>query len=165
MIITLKTNRLQIREYRTGDVQSYCDLLLDCNVNKFLGSWIPRNTEAAITLFKNDVIAQQNEEVRLKYILAIEMFTTGELIGNVGFLINENNIAEIGWIFNEKNWGQGFATEATKSVISYAFENNIVNSFIATCKLANNQSERIMNKVGFSFLRKADNRVYYILNK
>jgi ribosomal-protein-alanine N-acetyltransferase len=164
MKIAIKTNRLFIREYHDSDLDKYCNLLLDSDVNRYLGSWVPRTRESAKQLFIEEILGQQEGSSRSKFIFAVELSSTIELIGNIGFtIVNENSIADIGWIFRKQYWGFGYATEAAFSIINYAFINHIVSKFITSCRKDNGQSEQIMKKLKFIFDRQDEERVYYFL--
>lgn len=46
---------------------------------------------------------------------------TGRVIGYILFKGMEDDVYEIGWIFNRTYWRRGFAYEACRAVIDYAF--------------------------------------------
>jgi ribosomal-protein-alanine N-acetyltransferase len=81
--------------------------------------------------------------------------TNPNFIGFVGLALTRfetpfSPCVEIGWRLARSAWGHGYATEAAKAVIQYAFEQiklpELV-SFTATC---NKRSERVMQRLGMS---------------
>ena len=57
---------------------------------------------------------------------AVELKESGLLIGQAGLMtttMNENTVVEIGYIFDNTYWHNGYATEAAESLIAYAFDN------------------------------------------
>ncbi len=57
-------------------------------------------------------------------------------------------IVEIGWRLSSHHWGKGYATEAAKAVLRYAFtELNLIEIISFTVK-ANTKSRRVMEKIG-----------------
>ena len=54
---------------------------------------------------------------------------------------------EIGWHFLPEYWGKGFATEATKSVIKYAFTHFNIHRLIALCCTENIRSAVLAERV------------------
>jgi [ribosomal protein S5]-alanine N-acetyltransferase len=163
-IVKIESVRLQIREYCDIDLEKYCSLLLNADVNRYLGSWVPKTSDTVKQIFIKDVLEQQNNSSRVKYIFAVELKRTMELIGNVGFELLGKKHADIGWIFHKQFWGNGYATEAATELIKYSFENKIVDRFSTSCKVENIQSEKIMRKVGFNFLKTDKDRVWYFLD-
>jgi len=57
-------------------------------------------------------------------------------------------IYEIGWVFNPRYHGQGYATEAATAVLAYGFETLRLHRIIATCQPENIGSWRVMEKLG-----------------
>lgn len=57
-------------------------------------------------------------------------------------------VVEIGWRLSSKHWGQGYATEAAKAVLHYAFTELDLNEIISFTVPANAKSRRVMEKIG-----------------
>jgi ribosomal-protein-alanine N-acetyltransferase len=55
---------------------------------------------------------------------------------------------EIGWVFGRAHQGRGYATEAARSLLAYAFETLGCHRVIATCQPENPPSWRVMEKLG-----------------
>ncbi|WP_369128168.1 GNAT family N-acetyltransferase [Inconstantimicrobium porci] len=55
---------------------------------------------------------------------------------------------EIGWVFNNSYHNKGYATEAAKAVLKYAFEDLKLHRVIATCDTENTASYKVMEKIG-----------------
>ncbi|GHU35193.1 hypothetical protein FACS1894105_03400 [Clostridia bacterium] len=78
---------------------------------------------------------------------------TGNLIGNIGLYIGgkeagDETEAEIGWLVSRENQGNGFATEAAKAVLKFAFEKLELRRIIAHCDSENTASWNVMEKLG-----------------
>lgn len=74
-----------------------------------------------------------------------------ELIGWCGLLIQiVDNVEEleVGYSIIPKYWGNGYATEAVKKCVDYAFENNLRDSIISIIQVNNVESERVAIKNG-----------------
>jgi RimJ/RimL family protein N-acetyltransferase len=65
---------------------------------------------------------------------------------------------EPAWILVRQEWGQGLATEAARAVVSHATEDLHQSRLLATVHPQNQASIRVIEKVGFSFLREAEVR-------
>ena len=57
---------------------------------------------------------------------------------------------EIGWTLAEDYWGQGFATEAARAVLSYAFDRLALPVVYSQTSDSNGPSTRMMHRLGFS---------------
>lgn len=57
---------------------------------------------------------------------------------------------EIGWTFAERHWGKGYATEAARAVIAYAFEVLALPVLYAQTSDSNVASTRMMQRLGFT---------------
>lgn len=59
---------------------------------------------------------------------------------------------ELGYIVDEKHWGQGIASEAVPAVTQHAIENCKCESLLAFVNHTNKASEKIVQKLGFKKL-------------
>src|ERR1700722_3227669 len=124
--IILLTQRLILRTWLPEDVP----FMAAINSDPAVMEHFPSTQDLAAT---NNLILHINEHYR-KYgysPYAVEIKDTGEFIGFVGlnqtefeipnFTAKNKPIVEIAWRLSAKHWGKGYATEAAKAVIDYAF--------------------------------------------
>jgi aminoglycoside 6'-N-acetyltransferase len=83
--------------------------------------------------------------------LAIELKTTGELIGDVAFVIKADDIrqAVIGFTIASAHQKQGYITEAATALLDYLFEDLDMHRVIADCDTENIGSWKTLEKLGF----------------
>jgi RimJ/RimL family protein N-acetyltransferase len=80
---------------------------------------------------------------------------TGEVVGRVGFWYPEGwPGAELGWIIRHSRWGNGFATEASKASLEWAWTNTDLPEVISLIEPSNIASIRVAEKIGERFLRR-----------
>lgn len=152
-------NRIAIREHILEDLDAYAEWQSDPDVARHL-VWLPKNrAEAREELL--DAIAQQTAVPRSKYFFAIVWADTAEVIGDVGFTITATGTGDCGWFLRRKYWGHGYATEATKLIIQYAFGSVGLDRLSASCSLANPASEKVMLNCGFKCKERSESRVKY----
>jgi RimJ/RimL family protein N-acetyltransferase len=74
-----------------------------------------------------------------------------QLIGHVGCYAwhRSNRRVDIGYHLMASHWGKGYATEAARAIIGWAFDNLDVHRIQADCTDGNIASERVMLKCGF----------------
>jgi RimJ/RimL family protein N-acetyltransferase len=75
--------------------------------------------------------------------------SSGNVIGSCGFVRIES-IGEIGlgYLFDRKAWGQGFATEAAGACLGYGFEKLKFSQVIALTVPAHAASQHVLEKKG-----------------
>lgn len=88
-------------------------------------------------------------------------------IGCVGLLFHPDtnhwwgeDAAELGYWIAEQYWGNGYAAEASKIVTEHAFDDLNVGVIYATYKVGNNQSRRVLEKLGFKYYTEMTNENY-----
>jgi RimJ/RimL family protein N-acetyltransferase len=146
--MTLETERLILREFQETDFEAVHEYGSDPEVVRYL-EWGP-NTEHDTRNYLQSQIAQQDQQARRVYGLALVLKTSGGLIGACGIHIArpEHKEAFIGYVLNKNYWNQGYITEAARRVVQFGFENLGLHRIYATCDPANVASARVMEKVG-----------------
>jgi RimJ/RimL family protein N-acetyltransferase len=93
---------------------------------------------------------QQSEQPRLRFQLVVTLRDTGELIGNCGVRKSsaDATAAELGYEIAPAWWGHGYATEAARAMVGFAFDALRVHSVAAWCVADNAGSIRVLEKVG-----------------
>ena len=56
---------------------------------------------------------------------------------------------EIGYFLKRSAWGKGYATEASRRLIRYAFEESPLTEIVANFEAGNDASRKVLEKVGF----------------
>jgi ribosomal-protein-alanine N-acetyltransferase len=82
---------------------------------------------------------------------------TGEFIGMCGLILQEVDgkpEVEVGYHILKQYRGKGYAPEAARLFIDYAFKNNITSSVISIISIANLNSQRVAVKNGLKVSRK-----------
>ena len=85
------------------------------------------------------------------YQVAVELKSTGELIGDVAFctMIYDEKQALMGYSLAHLYWHQGYAFEAVNCLLQYLFEERGLHRVIAECDVDNIASWRLLEKLGF----------------
>jgi RimJ/RimL family protein N-acetyltransferase len=73
------------------------------------------------------------------------------VIGVCGIAMGESPAPELGYWLGLSYWGQGFATEAARAVIDYAFADLKLESIQAGARVTNPASRRVLEKCGFQW--------------
>jgi RimJ/RimL family protein N-acetyltransferase len=75
----------------------------------------------------------------------------GALIGGCGLVLPDDSVPEIGYWLGVSFWGQGYATEAVRALIDYAFTELDHPALQAGARVTNPASRRILEKCGFQW--------------
>lgn len=61
-----------------------------------------------------------------------------------------DGVAEIGYMIAPDQWGNGYATDAVRTICGYAFDERRLNKVRANCYATNPGSQRVLEKAGFT---------------
>jgi RimJ/RimL family protein N-acetyltransferase len=65
-------------------------------------------------------------------------------------IAREHRHAELGYWIAKPFWGNGYATEAARAVVDYAFRERGLNRVLAECFAGNPASARVLEKAGMT---------------
>ena len=150
----IKTNRLNLRTFKRGDLDDYATIMSDPEV----GKWF----------LKGDGYTREEAKESLDKILehwdkhgfgiwAIINRENDVLIGRCGLnLIAETSEVEVDFALARNFWGRGYATEAAKAALTYGFRTLDLDRIIALAKPDNIASRRVIEKIGMRYIKNAE---------
>jgi len=146
----IETNRLILREVVLGDAEAIFKLFNDSEVMKYF-----TNTPNSIKE------AQERIQRDIKHYIehgfgfwATVLKDTGRIIGQCGLLaqiVDEVNEIEIGYALAEQSRKHGYATEATKAIKNYSFNELNLTRLISIINPNNSASKRVALRTGLAF--------------
>lgn len=114
----IETERLVLRMFRESDTDAYADMMSDPEVMRFLGGQPVPRAEA----WRNMAMILGHWQLRGYGMWAVEEKEGGEMVGRVGCWRPEGWPGlEVGWTLRRRFWGRGYATEAARASLDYAF--------------------------------------------
>lgn len=145
---TLKTQRLRLRPFADTDADDLFALQSDAHVLRYWDSppWVDR---ASVTRFLAGChrMAEEGSGARV----AIERIHDQTFVGWCTF--NSWNpdfrSASLGYCLTEAAWGHGYATEAARALLTWAFDTLDLNRVQAETDTRNAASARVLEKLGF----------------
>jgi RimJ/RimL family protein N-acetyltransferase len=149
---TLHTARLLLRAPSAADIGPLDEMDTDPEVMRYIGDGVvrPRTKEQTA-----DMIAAINDRWRERGYgwLSVTARDSGEFLGLVilavpEFLPQVLPAVEIGWRFQRRHWGRGYATEAARPLLHYAFTVCGLDRVVSIRYLENTASQRVMEKLG-----------------
>jgi RimJ/RimL family protein N-acetyltransferase len=156
MLETFETNRLILRERTLEDIESCIEMDRDPQVVKY----IPEIANLVIGSLANEEEHRKfvKERIETEYPKGMGYWTIetkGENKGFIGWimLIPIDMVGpeiEIGWRLRSKYWGKGYATEAAKAILRYAFDILEIKELVADIHQLNKGSMRVAEKIGLN---------------
>ena len=97
---------------------------------------------------------QRNLDHQLEFgygLFSVILKADGTLIGDCGLermVVDQAEVAELGYDFRSDAWNKGFATEAARAVRDYAFQVLHLPQLISLIRIGNTASQRVSEKIG-----------------
>ncbi|MGE3145023.1 MAG: GNAT family N-acetyltransferase [Pseudorhodoplanes sp.] len=144
-IPVLETERLILRAPQLGDVMAVAALANDKriaeNTRRIPHPYARRDAE--------DFIAAVNVPGgEIAFVIALR---DGPIVGACGLAVQDEGAPDVGYWLGVKHWGKGYATEAVRAVIDYAFTDLDHEALSAGARVTNPASRRILEKCGFQW--------------
>lgn len=151
MLPILETDRLILRPRAMDDLGSCVDMDKDPEVTEYLpGVWDGGPEHMA---FLEERITK-SYPAGLGYWSVFPKDNPSDFLGWVHLLPAEEDerTTDIGWRFRRSAWGKGYATEAAKIILDYAFETIGSGRVTASTLSTNDRSKRMMDRLGMRYV-------------
>jgi ribosomal-protein-alanine N-acetyltransferase len=152
----LSTERLQLRPFSSENAEALHAVFVDPGVRRYLlddqvveRDWVEKEIADSAARFEGGSLG----------LWSVARTGAGAVIGFVGFReFFEPPQLQLLYGLLPSAWGEGLATEAAAAVVRYAFVEVGVSQIVAATDLPNRASERVMRRLGMSFLEVIANR-------
>ena len=152
---TLTTKRMIIRAWQKNDVDDLYAYASVQGVGEMAGWKSHQNIKESKAILFNFMMN--------KNVYAIELKENNKVIGSIGVEKIYNNYLdedykilsgrEVGFVLNKDYWGQGLMVEAVEVVVEYLFTGLNFDYLICAHFKNNYQSKRVIEKLGFNFVK------------
>jgi RimJ/RimL family protein N-acetyltransferase len=144
----LSTPRLWLRQWQASDRAPFAALNADPVVMEFLGGCLDSAASDALARGAEAEIARQGWGL-----WAVEVRESAAFIGFVGlhapsFEAPFTPCVEVGWRLAQGSWGKGFATEAGRECVRFAFETLALGELVSFTVPSNHRSRAVMERLG-----------------
>jgi [ribosomal protein S5]-alanine N-acetyltransferase len=85
------------------------------------------------------------------------------MIGSVGYTKDDQESADCGWFLRRSFWGNGYAAEAVRQLITLARADDGLSRLTASCRVDNCGSIRVAEACGFRRVRQTQESAYFQL--
>ncbi len=145
---TLESDRIILRQWKDSDIPVFAELNADSEVMRYF----PETRTEQQTRDMVSVVSAGINKTGWGF-WAAELKKSGEFIGFVGLNAAPADLpfspcVEVGWRLHRKYWGNGYATEAGKISLAYAFEQLELNEVVSFTTQSNVKSRRVMERLG-----------------
>ena len=146
----LETPRLRMRAFRSSDLDAFAAMSADEEVMRYIGTGAALKPPDA---WRSMAFFLGHWQLLGHGMWALESKETGELIGRAGFLQPEGWPGfELGWLLSRSHWGLGYAREAAKAALRFAFETLNRDRVISLIRPANARSIKLAISLGYALV-------------
>jgi RimJ/RimL family protein N-acetyltransferase len=147
MPLPLVTERLRLRPATVDDLDTWLAISRDAET-----VWWGEASSTLADARANLERQVANQERYGFSLWAVELEPEGAVIGATGLQhLADGDEVEVGYRFLRGYWGQGYATEAARAAIRFAFDELGLDRVVAVTLPTNQASRRVMEKCGLSF--------------
>jgi RimJ/RimL family protein N-acetyltransferase len=144
----LETERLRMRMVAEDDFEAYARIHGDDETQRYLTGQGMTRAEA----FRHMALLAGHWRLRGYGMWAVVEKETNEFVGRVGFHNPEEWPGfELGWTIARDRWGRGYATEAARRALQYAFEDLGKTHVISLIHPENERSIAVAKKLGETY--------------
>ncbi len=144
-----ETDRLILRRLDEWDIDDIFAMRSDPEVMRFIRA--PQNRIETVNWL--NLVSSRWESDHIGFCAIVEK-QNKKFVGWCGlWQLRETNELEIGYAIARDAWGKGFATEAARVFLQYAFKRLKPNKIVAVAEPENAASRRVMEKLGMKFVR------------
>jgi RimJ/RimL family protein N-acetyltransferase len=152
LVPRLQTPRLTLRGLRDDDLDAYAAMVADAEVMRFLDG--PQTRSEA---WRQMALFEGHRVLRGYGQWALERRADGVLVGRAGLWQPEGWPGlELGWVLAHEAWGRGYATEAARMAMHWAWVELGAPRLISIIAPGNERSIAVAVRLGMARLRDDD---------
>lgn len=141
----LETQRLGFRLWRPDDLPLALQLWTDPQVMQFCASQIPSSAQVEERL-RTEIERAEKYNIQYWPIFNLE---NGAAVGCCGLHPWDDKV-ELGYYLLPQYWGKGYASEAARAVVRYAFVQLKIEPLYAQPHTDNESSKKLLENLGFT---------------
>jgi len=146
----LETARLTLRPFVEGDFEAMHAMRSNPDVVRYLyeDPFTPEQTRDLLT--RKMAVPRWEKEGDWFSVAAVER-ASGLMVGDMAlsWASERDRTAEIGFVFDPRHQGKGFATEAARALVDWAFRTAGLHRVTGRLEARNIASSRVLEKLGF----------------
>lgn len=146
----IETERLILRDFREEDTETIVEQFAEPDIRNQILAIQADEDYTREYVIRSIIVADY--QPRTYFALAITLKDVGTVIGSCSIynVYPESIDSAIGWNLGKKFWGKGYATETSKALINFGFEEQKVSQISAECFADNQAAIRVLEKAGMN---------------
>jgi len=154
IINTIETERLYLRQWQASDFATFADMNADPEVMQYFPKLLTPRVSDIIANKCQQLIADNGWGL-WAVSLKVDEENSGGFIGFVGLNDTHADMSfapavEIAWRLHSDYWGQGYATEAARASLNFAFTELGLEEVVSFTAIINKRSQLIMQRIGMT---------------
>ncbi|MFF0147824.1 ribosomal-protein-alanine N-acetyltransferase [Amycolatopsis sulphurea] len=145
--VTLSGSLTRLREFRSSDGDDAFTIVGDDRVTRFL-SFDSRTRDAAQTMI-DGAVERAQVRPRTEYYLGMTRLDDDRLIGFCRLGLTGVKAAKLGYAVVAEQWGKGYATDAVRTALGFAFGPLDLHRVTAAIGPDNGASQTVVERLGF----------------
>jgi RimJ/RimL family protein N-acetyltransferase len=147
----ITTERLLIRSFADEDADDFHARRDDPEVARYQ-NWVTPYPREVTDQMVAGLTAMAGPEMGEWWMAIVEDRHTGDVYGDLALhLSDDGNTAEVGYTFDSRHWGNGYAVESLDGILVYLFEELDVTRVFGMLHPDNPASAMVMERAGFRF--------------
>jgi RimJ/RimL family protein N-acetyltransferase len=147
--VALTGTTVRLREFDLTDVDVAADIVGDPQVTDWL-SFDAKSYDQTTDMIKG-IVGRAKADHRTEYYLAVTCLDSTDLIGFARLGLTGAKAAKLGFAVRANKWGQGYATDAARTLITFGFTRLGLHRISAAVGPENKASTALVTKLGFKF--------------
>lgn len=153
----IKTDRLFLRPFKLEDAEAASYNSRKPSVAYAMSDMVLVDSKAALDWIKQ-THSWFSKTGRICQILAVERTVDQKVLGLIGIAYKDNLNGEVEILYGiaDDYQNNGYATEAGKAMVNWAFSKCQLDYLVAIVKLDNYASQRVVEKLGFQYIEQRE---------
>lgn len=146
--LELTGRAVRLREFGSDDREAVAAIVSDDRVTTFLS--FESRTAEQVDGFLGGMIERAAATPRTEFCLAVEPLEDPVLVGFVRLALGGVRAAKIGYAINADHWGKGYATDAVRTMIDFAWTGLELHRITAAIGPQNAASIAVVERLGMA---------------
>jgi ribosomal-protein-alanine N-acetyltransferase len=139
----------RLREFRADDLEDFFAIVGDDRVTSWMA--FDSHTPASAEQMLAGILARSAQQDRPDYMLAVTRLDDDQVIGFARLAPGVHRGAKLGYGIGADHWGHGYATDASRTLLRFAFGPLDLHRVTAAIGPENLASIAVAKRLGFSY--------------